>query len=52
VIDSDCASVDGFDNTMKYLTLLFLGGNIARCKGQAGSNDDECQVGSHGIVSW
>ena len=50
VIDSDCASVDGFDNTMKYLSLLFLGGKIGRCKGQADNNKAESQVGIHGIV--
>ena len=38
VIDGDVASVDGFDNTVKSLTLLFLGGYFARCKGQADNN--------------
>ncbi len=50
VIHCDILSVDGFDNTVKCLTLFFLRGNFARCKTQAGSNDDEYKVGFHGIV--
>ena len=49
VIDSDSDSVDRFDNTVKDLTLFFLGGNFARCQGQADSNKDECHVGFHKI---
>lgn len=54
VIDGDGVSVDGFDDAVKSLTLVFLGGNSARCRGQADNNKDECQVGFHeiGVLVW